>query len=104
MAKMENDDVIPSKSIFYHRSLHDIYSRGKLEDNVLLHQLNSYLSIIKLAMEVYPSKFLDTKFTNYHGTYKFNVYPKNIKLPASWTSKTPKHYQRNTINGDLHRS
>ena len=29
---------------------------------------------------------------------------KNTKLPSPWTSKTPKLYKRNTINGDLHRS
>ena len=35
MVKMENDVVIPSKPIFYHRFVHDIYSRRKLGDNVL---------------------------------------------------------------------
>ena len=49
-------------------------------------------------------KFLDTKLTNINGTYKFNVYRKNTKLSSPWTSKTPKRYKRNTINGDLHRS
>ena len=48
--------------------------------------------------------FLDTKLTNIYGTYKFNVYRKNTKPPSPWTSKTPKRYKRNTINGDLHRS
>ena len=53
-------------------------------------------------MEVNPSKFLDIKLTNINGTYKFNVYRKNTKLPSLWTSKTPKRYKQNTINGDLH--
>ena len=44
---------------------------------------------------------MDTKLSNINGTYKFNIYQKNTKLPSSWTSKTPKHYKRNTINGDL---
>ena len=35
MVKMENDVVIPSKPIFYCRFVDDIYSRQKLEDNVL---------------------------------------------------------------------
>ena len=35
---------------------------------------------------------------------KFNIYWKNTKLPSPWTSKTPKRYKQNTINGDLHRS
>ena len=34
MVKMENDVVIPSKPIFYHRFVDDIYSRQKLGDNV----------------------------------------------------------------------
>ena len=29
---------------------------------------------------------------------------KHIKLPSPWTSKSPKRYKRNTINGGLHRS
>ena len=49
------------------------------------------------------SKFLNTKLTNINGTYNFNVYRKNTNLPSPWTSKTPKRYKRNTVNGDLHR-
>ena len=88
MVKMENDVVIPSKSIFYRSSVDDIYSRRKLGDYVLLERLNSYHPDIKLVIEVNPSKFLDTKLTNINGTYKFNVYWKNTKLPSPWTSKT----------------
>ena len=101
MVKMENYVVIPSKPIFYRRFVDDIYSRRKLGENVLFDQLNSYHPNIKLTIEV---NFLDTKLTNINGTYKFNVYRKNTKLPSLWTSKTPKPYKRNTINGDLHRS
>ena len=85
---MENDVVIPSKPIFYHRFVDDIYSRQKLGDNVLFDRLNSYHPNIKLTIEVNASKFLDTKLTNISGIYKFNVFRKNKKLP--WTSKTPK--------------
>ena len=35
MVKIENGVVIPSKPIYYHRFVDDIYSRQKLEDNVL---------------------------------------------------------------------
>ena len=101
MVKMENDVVIPSKPIFYRRFVDDIYSRRKLGDNVLFDRLNSYHPNIKLTIEV---KFLDNKLTNINGTYKFNVYHKNTKLLLPWTSKTPKPYKRNTINGDLYRS
>ena len=68
MVKMEND-VIPSKPIFYGRFEDDIYSRWKLRDNVLFDQLNSYHPNIKLTIEVNPSEFLDTKLTNINGTY-----------------------------------
>ena len=80
MFKMENDVVIPSKAIFYHRFVDDIYSRWKLGDIVLLDRLSSNHRNIKLIIEVNPSKFLDTKLTNIDGTYKFNVYRKNTKL------------------------
>ena len=104
MVKMESDVVIPSKPIIYCRFVDDIYRRRKLEDNVLFDRSNSYHPNIKLAIEVNLSKLLETKLTNVNGTYKFNVYRKNKKLPSPWTSKTPKRYKRNTINGDLHRS
>ena len=63
----------------------DIYSRRKLRDNVLLDRLKSYHWNIKLTIKVNRSKFLDTKLTNSNGTYKFNVYQKNAKLPSPWT-------------------
>ena len=104
MVKMKIDVVIPSKPIFYCRFADDIYSTRKLGDNVLFDLLNSYHPNIKLAIAVNPSKFFDTKLTNINGTYKFNVYWKNTKLPSPWTSKTPNRCKRNTINGDLHHS
>ena len=91
-------------TMFYCRFVDDIYSRWKLGENALFDRLNSYHPNIKLIIDVNPSKFLDTKLTNISGTYKFNVYQKNTKLPSPWTSKTPKCYKWNTINGDLHRS
>ena len=100
---MENDFVIPSKPIFYHRSVHDIYSITELGDNAFHDQLNNYHPNIKLTIEVNSTKFLETKLTNINSAYKFDVYQNNTKLPSPWTSKTPKRYQRNTINGDLHR-
>ena len=48
MVKMENDVVIPSKPIFYHRFVDDIYSRHKLGDNVLFDPLNCYHPILNL--------------------------------------------------------
>ena len=89
MVKMENDVVIPSKSIFYRRFVDDIYSRRKLGNNVLFDRLNGYHPNNKLAIEVNPSQFLDTKLTNINGIYEFNVYWKNTKLLPPLTSKTP---------------
>ena len=103
MVKMENDVVTLSKSIFYNRFVDDVYSRWELGDNVLFDRLNNYHPNIKLTIEVNPSKFLDTKLTNINCAYKFNVYRKNTLL-SPCTSKTPKRYKRNIINGDLHRS
>ena len=103
MAKMENDIVISSKPVFYCRFVDDFYSRQKLGDKVLFDRLNNYHPNIKPTIEVNPSKCLDTKITNINGTYKFNVYQKNTKLPLPWTCKSPKRYKQNTINGDLHR-
>ena len=101
MVKIENDVVIPSRPIFYRRFVDNIYSRRKLGDNVLFDLLKSYHPNIKLTIEVNSSTFLDTKLTNINGTYKFNVYRKNTKLPAPSTSKTPKSL---SVNDDLHRS
>ena len=36
MVKMENDVAIPSKPIFYHRFVDNIYSRQKLGGSVLI--------------------------------------------------------------------
>ena len=44
VVKMENDLVISSKPIFYHRFVDDLCSRGKLGDN----NLNNYHSTLNL--------------------------------------------------------
>ena len=100
MAKLENEVVVPIKPIFYKRYVDDIYSRRKKGDDYLFNQMNSYHPNIKLTIELSPSKFLDTKLTNISGIYKFNVHRKQTKLPIPWTSKVPKRYKCNTINGD----
>ena len=40
MVRTQNDVVILSKHVFYQGFVDDIYSRRKLEDNVLFDQLN----------------------------------------------------------------
>ena len=69
------------KLVFYQKFVDDIYSRHKLGDNVLLHQLNNYDPNIKFTIELNLNKFLDMKRTNISGTYKFNLYQENTKLP-----------------------
>ena len=73
MVKMENNVVIPSKPIFYHKFVDDIYNRQKLGHKTLFDQLSSYHPTIKLTIEVNPSKFLDTKLSNINGTYIFKT-------------------------------
>ena len=48
MVITENDVVIPSESIFYHRFVDDIYSRRKLGDNVLLDRLKIIIQTLTL--------------------------------------------------------
>ena len=47
---MGNDVVVPSKPIFNHRFVHNIYSRMKLGDNALFDRLKNYNSNIKLTI------------------------------------------------------
>ena len=91
---MENDVVIPSKPIFYHRFVYKTYGRRKLGDNILFDRLNSYHPNIKLTMEVNPSKFLDIKLTNINSTYKFNV----IGKTQNYLHHGPPKFQH-AING-----
>ena len=62
------------KLVFYQKFVDDIYSRHKLGDNVLFHQLSNYDPNSKFTIELNPNKFLDMKRTNISGTYKFNLY------------------------------
>ena len=94
MVKMENDVIILSKSIFYCRFTDDVYSRRKLEANVLFDWLDNYHPNIKLTIEVKASKFLVTKLANINAAYKFNIYWKNMKLPWPRACKTPKRYKQ----------
>ena len=65
MIKMENNIVIPTKSIFYHRYVDDIYNRRKknIQDS-LFKALNPYHKNIKLTIEISPINFLDTQLHN----------------------------------------
>ena len=73
MVKMESDVVVPSKPIFYHRFVDNIYSRRKLGDNALFDQLKCHPNI-KLTIDVNSSMFLDTKLTNINATINGSFY------------------------------
>ena len=59
---------------------------------------------INFTVEVNPSKFLESNIKTFDGKVEISVYRKPNKLPLHWTSKVPKRYKRNEINGDLNRS
>ena len=105
MAKMERDIVDPIKPIFYKRYVDDTYVRRKkgVPDN-LFHALNNYHPNIKLTLDEKPKHFLDTVVTIVDGNIQTEVHVKDNKYPVFWSSKVPKRYKRNAINGDLHRA
>ena len=80
---MENDIVIPTKSIFYRRDVDDIYNRRKknVEDS-LFKALNSYHKNIKLTIQINPTKFLDTNLHSKDGIYVTKLYRRQTKIPT----------------------
>ena len=53
----ENGIIIQSKAVLYQRFVDDIYSRRKLRENVLFHQLGNCHPNIKLTIEINPINF-----------------------------------------------
>ena len=72
----------------------------------LFNAINNYHPKIRFTIEIQPNKFLDTNINiiTSDGKAETSVYRKPNKLPTHWSSKTPKSYERNTINGDLNRA
>ena len=61
MVKMEIEVVRPLKPLFYSSNVDNIYNgRKKDEFDKAFLALNNYHENIKLAIEMSPSKFLDT--------------------------------------------
>ena len=105
MVKMENNIVIPHKSIFYKRYVDDIINRRKKhEEDLLLKKLNDYHPKIKLKIEINSTKFLDTEIIILNNKVVTSVHRTESKLPVPWESKVPKHYKHNTLIGELHRA
>ena len=60
--KMERDIIMPLKPKYYRRIVDDTYRRRKKnEPDEQFSKMNSYHPNINLAIEINPSKFLDTK-------------------------------------------
>ena len=105
MNKMERNAAIPFKPKFYKRLVDDIYRRRKRnEPDELFDRMNSYHPNIKLAIEISPQKFLDTKILKTSNQVQCFIYQKENKQPIHWNSTVPKSYKRYAIIGDVHRA
>ena len=105
LTKLEIDKVRPTKPLFYKRFVDDvIYRRKKNTPDSLLTSLNCYHLNINFTVEVNPSEFLDSNMKIVDGKVETSVYRKSNNIPVHWTSKVPRRYKRNAINGDLNRS
>ena len=78
--------------------------RSIFQSYSLLTSLSCYHPNINFTVEVNPSKFLDSNIKIVDGKVETSVCRKPNKMPVHWTSKVPKRYKRNTINGALNRS
>ena len=97
MHKLEQDIVVPRNPLFYARYVDDTTDE-------LFVALNNYHPNIKYTIEENPKHFLDTDITRVDGSIHTSVHTKDNKYPVFWTSKVPKRYKRNAINGELHRA
>ena len=105
LTKLEIDKVRPTKPLFYKRFVDDVINRmNKNTPDSLLTSLNCYHPNINFTVEVNPSKFLDSNIKIVDGKVETSNCRKPNKIPVHWTSKVPKRYKRNAINGDLSRS
>ena len=105
MVKMENNIVIPHKPTFYKRYVDDIINHiQKHEEDLLFKTLNNYHPKIKLTIGINPPNFLDTEIIILKNEVVASVHRKESKLPAIWVSKVRKHYKRNTLLGEIHRT
>lgn len=106
MTKMEKDALYPPrKPLFYKRFVDDIITRRmKSVPDELFQFLNQYHPNIKLTCETNPERFLDTKIINTNNRITTAVFRKETKFTPHWSSRVPKRYKRNAINGDLSRA
>lgn len=106
MTKLEEKVVIPRQPKFYRRFVDDSFTiRKKNSPDALFTAMNKFKpKKIRFTIEKEPTKFLDTKVLVNDSKFETEMHHKTTKLPAHWSSKTPKRYKRNAINGALHRA
>ena len=105
LTKLEIDKVRSTKPLFHKCFVDDFINRRKKNTpESLLTSLNCYHPNMNFTVKVNPLKFLDSNLKIAIGKLATSVYRKPNKMPVHWTSKVPKRYKRNAINGDLNRS
>ena len=105
MCKMEEDVVNPLKPIFYKRYVDDTYvKRERNESDTLFDALNSYHPNIKFTLEQNQKRFLDTHLIKEISGIKTQVFLKKSMYPVHCSSTVSFRYEKNAINGDLHRA
>ena len=105
MNKLEREVVIPRTPTLYGRYVDDTFNRRKKGvPDELFEALNNYHPNIRYTIEENPTHFLDTNISYNNGQIETSVHVKANNFPVFWSSKIPKRYKRNAINGDLHRA
>ena len=105
MNKLERDVVVPRNPVLYCRFVDDIYKRReKGVPDGMFSALNSYHRNLNFTAEENPDHFLDSDIFEENNEIKTKVHVKPNKIPVFWSSKVPKRYKRNAINGELHRA
>ena len=105
LTKLETDIVKAVQPTFYKRFVDDVITRRKIgEPDHLFHAINNYHPNICFTLESQPKKFLDTNINIKNNNIETTVHRKPNKLPTHCSSKVPKRYKRNAINGNLKRS
>ena len=78
--------------------------RKKNTPDKLFAEMNNQHANINFTVEINPTKFLNTEIVTANNKVETRLIYKMTKLPTHWSTKTPKRYKRNAINGNLHRA
>ena len=103
MTKLEESVVIPTNPTFYRRYVDDSFNRRKKgNQDTLFDAMNKVHTNINFTVEVNPTKLLDTEIVMKGANVETKLIHKETKLPTHWSTKTPKKFKRNAINGNFH--